>query len=110
MRCKTDYLTIETDEPMEFVNITDKVAEVVRESGIEEGMVLVNSMHITSSVFINDEEGGLKQDYLEWLEELARLARLARLGRLEKEEIGPNFGIILVISHGAGRVIRVDIN
>jgi secondary thiamine-phosphate synthase enzyme len=54
-----------------FVNITDQVFECVRESGIREGLVLVNSMHITASVFINDDEGGLHHDYDEWLEKLA---------------------------------------
>ena len=53
------------------MNITAEVAAAVHESGIREGLCLVNSMHITSSVFINDEESGLKQDYLRWLEKLA---------------------------------------
>jgi secondary thiamine-phosphate synthase enzyme len=54
-----------------FVNITSQVEEAVRESGIKEGMVLVNAMHITASVFINDDEHGLHQDYEKWLEKLA---------------------------------------
>jgi secondary thiamine-phosphate synthase enzyme len=54
-----------------FVNITPQVEEALRESGIKEGLCLVNSMHITSSVFINDDEGGLHHDYEEWLEKLA---------------------------------------
>jgi secondary thiamine-phosphate synthase enzyme len=54
-----------------FVNITDRVRAAVKKSGIAEGLCLVNSMHITSSVFINDDESGLHQDYLAWLEELA---------------------------------------
>lgn len=54
-----------------FVNITPQVEEAVRESGIQEGMVLVNAMHITASVFINDDEHGLHQDYEKWLEKLA---------------------------------------
>jgi thiamine phosphate synthase YjbQ (UPF0047 family) len=54
-----------------FVNITPQVEEAVRESGIQEGLVLVNAMHITASVFINDDEHGLHQDYDKWLEELA---------------------------------------
>jgi secondary thiamine-phosphate synthase enzyme len=54
-----------------FVNITSQVEEGVRESGIKEGMALVNAMHITASVFINDDEHGLHQDYEKWLEELA---------------------------------------
>jgi secondary thiamine-phosphate synthase enzyme len=54
-----------------FVNITSEVASSVRESGIKEGLVLVNAMHITASVFINDDESGLHQDYDRWLEKLA---------------------------------------
>ena len=54
-----------------FVNITDQVDACVRESGVREGLVLVNSMHITASVFINDDESGLHMDYEKWLEKLA---------------------------------------
>jgi secondary thiamine-phosphate synthase enzyme len=54
-----------------FVNITSQVEECLRESGIHEGLVLVNAMHITASVFINDNESGLLQDYEKWLEQLA---------------------------------------
>lgn len=54
-----------------FVNITSQVEEAVRESEIKEGMVLVNAMHISASVFINDDEHGLHQDYEKWLEKLA---------------------------------------
>ncbi|MFO7598673.1 MAG: secondary thiamine-phosphate synthase enzyme YjbQ [Candidatus Desulfacyla sp.] len=53
-----------------FVNITSKVEEAVKESGVTEGLVLVNAMHITASVFINDDEKGLHQDYDAWLEKL----------------------------------------
>jgi secondary thiamine-phosphate synthase enzyme len=54
-----------------FLNITPQVQEALRESGVEEGLVLVNAMHITASVFINDDESGLHHDYEGWLEELA---------------------------------------
>jgi len=54
-----------------FVNITPQVAACLRESGIQEGLALVNAMHITASVFINDDERGLHQDYEDWLEQLA---------------------------------------
>ena len=54
-----------------FVNITNDVASCLRESGVQEGLVLVNAMHITASVFINDNESGLHQDYKDWLEQLA---------------------------------------
>jgi secondary thiamine-phosphate synthase enzyme len=56
---------------MEFVNITTEVEEAVRTSGVQEGIVLVNTMHITSSVFINDDEPGLHHDFGAWLEKLA---------------------------------------
>jgi len=54
-----------------FINITPQVEECLRESGVQEGLVLVNAMHITASVFINDDERGLHRDYAEWLERLA---------------------------------------
>jgi secondary thiamine-phosphate synthase enzyme len=54
-----------------FVNITPQVNECLRESGVREGLVLVNAMHITASVFINDDESGLHHDYEQWLEKLA---------------------------------------
>jgi len=54
-----------------FINITPQVEETLRESGVKEGFVLVNAMHITASVFINDDEGGLHHDYEKWLEKLA---------------------------------------
>ena len=54
-----------------FINITPQVEEAVKESGIKDGLVLVNAMHITASVFINDDEKGLHRDYDDWLEKLA---------------------------------------
>ncbi len=71
MRSLTDYLTFETREHREYINITDKVAEVVSRSQIAEGMVLVSAMHITAAVFVNDAESGLLADIDEWLEALA---------------------------------------
>ena len=71
MKSATEYLFITTKQEKEFINITHQVEAVVQKSGVKEGMVLVNSMHITSSVFINDEELGLKQDFAKWLESLA---------------------------------------
>ncbi len=56
---------------MELINITGQVRSILKESGIKDGLCLVNAMHITASVFINDDESGLHQDYIEWLEELA---------------------------------------
>lgn len=64
-------LWLETRKEREFVNITPQVEAAVRESGIREGLCLVNSMHITSSVYINDDEPGLLADFERWLEELA---------------------------------------
>lgn len=58
-------------ERMGFVNITDQIQACLNESSIQEGLLLVNAMHITASVFINDDEGGLHQDYKKWLEEIA---------------------------------------
>ncbi|MFQ5620527.1 MAG: secondary thiamine-phosphate synthase enzyme YjbQ [Candidatus Nanoarchaeia archaeon] len=67
----TKYLKLNTERRKQFVNITRDVEDAVVDSGVKEGLCLVNSMHITSSVFINDEESGLKQDFMEWLEGLA---------------------------------------
>ena len=71
MKTHTKYLTINTPNRKQFLNITARVREAVTESGVKEGLCLVNSMHITSSIFINDEESGLKKDFMEWLERLA---------------------------------------
>lgn len=71
MRHFRKTLTFEIPARMEFVNITPEVQEALRESGIAEGLCLVNAMHITASVFINDDESGLHADYKRWLEELA---------------------------------------
>jgi secondary thiamine-phosphate synthase enzyme len=71
MKSTTHYLTFQIPERMGFVNITPRIEEIVRESGIREGLLLCNAMHITASVFINDDEHGLHSDYKKWLEELA---------------------------------------
>jgi len=71
MKSYREVITLHVPHRMDFVNITPKVAAAVRTSGVKEGLVLVNSMHITSSVFINDDESGLHQDYKKWLEQLA---------------------------------------
>ena len=70
MRAHTEYLTFNIPQRMGFLNITPKIEEIVRESGIQEGFTLVNAMHITASVFINDDEPGLHRDYAKWLEQL----------------------------------------
>ena len=71
MRSHTEYLTFNLPERMAFENITPKIEAIVRKSGIREGLLLCNSMHITASVFINDDESGLHEDYRKWLEGLA---------------------------------------
>ena len=71
MRSNTKYLTMNVPARMDFVNITEEVAAAVKESGVREGLCLVNAMHITASVFINDNEPGLLDDYKRWLEALA---------------------------------------
>ena len=76
MRAFTQYLTMNVPARMGFVNITPEVEKAVRESGVREGLCLVNAMHITASVFINDDEPGLHEDYERWLE--AARARTTR--------------------------------
>ena len=71
MKSHTKYLTFNVPERMDFVHITPQVQESVAASGVREGLCLVNAMHITASVFINDNERGLHEDYKRWLEELA---------------------------------------
>ena len=71
MKSHTVYLTMNVPARMDFVNITPRVEEAVAQSGVVEGLCLVNAMHITASVFINDDEAGLHEDYHKWLEQLA---------------------------------------
>lgn len=71
MKSHTEYLTFNLPARMAFENITPKIEAIVRASGVQEGLVLVNAMHITASVFINDDEPGLHSDYKKWLENLA---------------------------------------
>lgn len=71
MRCHTDYKTFHTEGRREFVRITQDVRTAVRESKIQEGMVLVSAMHITAGVWVNDDEPGIQQDALEWLDKVA---------------------------------------
>jgi secondary thiamine-phosphate synthase enzyme len=71
MKSLTEHLWFETRERVEFINITPTVEELVRKSGVQEGMVLVNAMHITASVFINDDERGLHSDFKRFLDTLA---------------------------------------
>ena len=71
MKSHTKYLTLTIPGKMTFVNITNTVEALVRKSGVQEGLCLVNAMHITASVYINDAEDGLLHDYDAWLEKLA---------------------------------------
>ena len=71
MKSLTEYPTFTLPDRMAFVNITPRLEELVHRSGIKEGLLLCNAMHITASVFINDDERGLHEDFKKWLERLA---------------------------------------
>jgi secondary thiamine-phosphate synthase enzyme len=71
MKSHTKHLTFNIPSRVGFENITGQVEQAVRDSGVREGLCLVNAMHITASVFINDNESGLHHDYKQWLEQLA---------------------------------------
>ncbi len=71
MKSYTEYLTLNVPQRMDFVNITPRLVDALEKSGIREGLLLCNAMHITASVFINDDEPGLHEDYKQWLEKLA---------------------------------------
>ena len=71
MKSRTEYLKFDIPARMGFLNITSQVEEIVGASGVQDGLCLVNAMHITASVFINDDESGLHADYKKWLEGLA---------------------------------------
>lgn len=71
MKSLTEYLWFNTKKHREYINLTSDVSEIVKRSGVKEGMVLVSAMHITAGVYINDAEDGLIQDIDEWLENIA---------------------------------------
>ncbi|VFJ14045.1 secondary thiamine-phosphate synthase enzyme YjbQ [Candidatus Nitrosocosmicus franklandus] len=71
MKSKTEYLLLNTTSRFQLVNITPQIEKILQASEIKEGLCLVNSMHISSSVFINDDEMGLHRDFYKWLEKLA---------------------------------------
>jgi secondary thiamine-phosphate synthase enzyme len=75
MHFHTEYLTFKTEKHREFVNMTGKVDNALRSSGIREGMILVSAMHITAGVWVNDAEDGLLEDIDQWLEKLAPFRR-----------------------------------
>lgn len=74
MKSLTEHLWFNTETRRAFLNITPKIEELVKRSGVKEGLCLVNAMHITASVFINDDESGLHRDFDRWLEKLAPYA------------------------------------
>lgn len=88
MRAYTHYLSFNTKERQEFINITGQVEKAVKESQVQEGLCLVNAMHITSSVFINDDEKGLHADFSAWLEKLAPYGKSAYQHNLMGEDNG----------------------
>jgi len=71
MKSYTEYLSVHTEKRYQIVNITPAAQAALKKSGIKEGLCLINSMHITSSVFINDNERGLHEDFIKWVEKLA---------------------------------------
>ena len=71
MKTHTEYLTFNTKERIEFVHITSKINEIIKKSGVKEGLCLINPMHITAAVIVNDNESGLHEDYLNFLKRIA---------------------------------------
>jgi secondary thiamine-phosphate synthase enzyme len=78
MKHYTEYLWFNTKNRRELINITTKIEECLKKSGVKEGFCLINAMHITASVFINDDEGGLHKDFDKWLEQLAPHAPISQ--------------------------------
>jgi len=88
MKSCVKYLWFNTKKRQEFINITPEVARALEESKIQEGLCLVNAMHITASVFINDDEAGLHKDFGSWLEKLAPYGKDAYAHNLTGEDNG----------------------
>jgi thiamine phosphate synthase YjbQ (UPF0047 family) len=89
MKSLTEHLWFEVKGRRGFVNITETVENLVWKSGVREGLCLVNAMHITASVFINDNESGLLHDYEVWLEQLAPHAPTSQYDHIEPVKIMP---------------------
>ncbi|RMH05783.1 MAG: YjbQ family protein [Nitrospirae bacterium] len=104
MKSYREELWFETPTKRAYINITPQVEAAVRKSGIKEGLVLVNAMHITASVYINDDESGLIQDYDEFLEKLAPQA-----GRYRHNETGEDNGDAHIKRQIMGREVTVAI-
>jgi secondary thiamine-phosphate synthase enzyme len=75
MKSHTDYLWFDTKTRRDLINVTPKVTDIVRASGVREGLCLVSAMHITAGIWVNDAEEGLWQDFWEWVERLAPSGR-----------------------------------
>jgi secondary thiamine-phosphate synthase enzyme len=73
MRIHSDYMTVQTKEKREFLNITPNIKAALEKSGIRDGIVLISSLHSNSALFVNDDEPGLLQDIAEWADRLAPL-------------------------------------
>ena len=89
MKVATEYLYFNTKRHREYIRITDRVEQVVRESGVKEGMALVSAMHITAGVWVNDAEDGLLDDIDNWLESLTPYGAYPRVKWPEQGEEGP---------------------
>jgi len=88
MKVLTEYIWFATQTRREFINITPTIETLVKKSGVKEGLCLVNAMHITASVFINDDEPGLHHDFEQWLEQLAPHAPTDRYRHNNGEDNG----------------------
>ncbi|MFH0855808.1 MAG: secondary thiamine-phosphate synthase enzyme YjbQ [Candidatus Omnitrophota bacterium] len=88
MKTSTQYLWFNTKKRQEFINITSQIREAVEKSKVKEGLCLVNAMHITSSVFVNDDEPGLHDDFSGWLEKLAPYGKEKYKHNLSGEDNG----------------------
>ncbi len=89
MKTYTEYLYFATREHREYIRITDKIEQIVGQSGVREGMVLVSAMHITAGVYVNDAEPGLIQDIDEWLESLTPYGAFPRVKWPAEGQSGP---------------------
>ncbi|MDO9513700.1 MAG: secondary thiamine-phosphate synthase enzyme YjbQ [Elusimicrobiota bacterium] len=88
MKSFTEYLSFSTPQRRGYLNITPQVSAALKKSGVREGLCLVNAMHITASVYINDDEAGLIQDYDDWLEKLAPHEPVSRYRHNSGEDNG----------------------
>jgi secondary thiamine-phosphate synthase enzyme len=86
LKSLTDYLWFNTRSRRAFINVTPQVEALVQQSGVQEGLCLVNAMHITASVFINDDEAGLHRDFDRWLEKLAPHAPVSQYDHNDGED------------------------